>query len=72
MSCPLEEHGAGFRIARQPRFEYAGAIHHVISRRNGGDAVYDTAGDRESFIFRLGKVCNRPGWKVSAWVLSSA
>jgi putative transposase len=56
-------------MARQPRFEYAGAIYHVMARGNGGDEVFVTQDDRKAFLFRLGQVCESHGWKVHAWVL---
>lgn len=56
-------------MARQPRFEYPGAIYHVMARGNGGDEVFVTDDDRKAFLFRLGQVCASHGWKVHAWVL---
>lgn len=56
-------------MARQPRFEYPGAIYHVMARGNGGDSVFVTDDDRKAFLFRLGQVCTSHGWKVHAWVL---
>lgn len=56
-------------MARQPRFEYPGAVYHVMARGNGGDAVFVTDDDRKSFLFRLGQVCASHGCKVHAWVL---
>jgi REP element-mobilizing transposase RayT len=56
-------------MARQPRFEYPGAIYHVMARGNGGDDVFVTDDDRKAFLFRLGQVCASHGWKVHAWVI---
>ena len=56
-ACMFREHGTVFRMARQPRFEYAGAVYHVMARGNGGDDVFVTGDDRKSFLFRLGQVC---------------
>lgn len=56
-------------MARQPRFEYPGAVYHVMARGNGGDDVFVTDDDRKSFLFRLGQVCASHGWKIHAWVL---
>jgi REP element-mobilizing transposase RayT len=56
-------------MARQPRFQYAGALYHVMARGNGGDAVFVTDDDRKVFLHRLGQVCESHGWKVHAWVL---
>ena len=60
------ERGAVFRMTRQLRFEYPGAVYHVMARGNGGDDVFVTNDDRKSFLFRLGQVCASPGWKVHA------
>lgn len=57
------------RMARQPRFQYPGAVYHVMARGNGGDAVFVTDDDRKAFLHRLGQVCESHGWKVHAWVL---
>lgn len=56
-------------MARQPRFQYPGAVYHVMARGNGGDAVFVTDDDRKAFLHRLGQVCESHGWKVHAWVL---
>jgi hypothetical protein len=49
-------------MARQPRFEYPGAVYHVMARGNGGDAVFVNDDDRKSFLFRLGQVCASHGY----------
>src|ERR1035437_5634245 len=49
-------------MARQPRFEYPGAVYHVMARGNGGDAVFVNDDDRRSFLFRLGHVCASHGY----------
>ncbi len=56
-------------MARQPRFQYPGALYHVMARGNGGEAVFVTDDDRKAFLHRLGQVCESHGWKVHAWVL---
>ena len=56
-------------MARQPRFQYPGAVYHVMARGNGGDAVFVTDDDRKSFLHRLGQVCESHGWRIHAWVL---
>jgi len=56
-------------MARQPRFQYAGAVYHVMARGNGGDAVFVTDDDRKAFLHRLGQVCESHGWRIHAWVL---
>jgi REP element-mobilizing transposase RayT len=56
-------------MARPIRFQYPGAIYHVMARGDGGKAVFETDDDRKSFVFRLGQVCASHGWRVHAWVL---
>jgi len=43
-------------MARQPRFQYPGAVYHVMARGNGGDTVFVTEDDRKAFLHRLGQV----------------
>ena len=56
-------------MARPIRFQYPGAIYHVMARGDGGRTVFETEDDRKSFVFRLGQVCGSHGWRVHAWVL---
>lgn len=42
-------------MARQPRFQYPGALYHVMARGNGGEAVFVTDDDRKAFLHRLVK-----------------
>ena len=39
------------------------------TRGDGGKTVFETDEDRKGFPFRLGKICERHGWRVYAWVL---
>jgi putative transposase len=56
-------------MARPIRFQYPGAIYHVMARGDGGKTVFETDEDRKSFVFRLGQICGSHGWRVHAWVL---
>jgi len=56
-------------MARPIRFQYPGAIYHVMARGDGGKEVFETDDDRKAFVFRLGQVCESHGWRVHAWVL---
>ncbi|MEY3896664.1 MAG: hypothetical protein RLZZ214_2184 [Verrucomicrobiota bacterium] len=56
-------------MARPIRFQYPGAIYHVMARGDGGKTVFETDDDRKAFVFRLGQVCGSHGWRVHAWVL---
>lgn len=58
-------------MARPLRFQYPGAIYHVMARGDGGDAVFETEDDRRAFVFRLGEVCGSHGWRIHAYVLMS-
>ena len=56
-------------MARPSRFQYSGAIYHVMARGDGGRNVFETDDDRKAFLFRLGQVGGSHGWRVHAWVL---
>ncbi|MFH1970132.1 MAG: transposase [Verrucomicrobiota bacterium] len=56
-------------MPRKPRVEYAGAIYHVMSRGDRGEAIVKDDADRERFIKTLADVCGRTGWIVHAYVL---
>lgn len=56
-------------MARQPRFEYPGAVYHVMARGDGGKPLFLQEEDHESFLYWLEKICGSHGWRVHAWVL---
>ena len=56
-------------MARKPRIEFAGAVYHVISRGDRGEAIYQDDEDRRLFLQFLGEVCGRTGWLVHAFVV---
>jgi hypothetical protein len=57
---------------RRPlRFQYPGAVYHVMARGDGGDAVFETDDDRKAFLSRLGEVCGSHGWRIHVWLLMS-
>jgi len=56
-------------MARKPRIEFAGAVYHVISRGDRGEAIYQDDEDRRVFLQFLGGVCDRTGWLIHAFVL---
>ena len=56
-------------MARKPRIEFAGAVYHIISRGDRGEAIYEGDEDRERFLGGVGEVCERTGWKVHTFVL---
>ncbi|MFZ9936912.1 MAG: hypothetical protein ACO3JG_07600 [Luteolibacter sp.] len=50
------------------RFQYPGAIYHVMARGDGGKAILETD-DRLVFLKRLRETCASCGWRVHARVL---
>ncbi len=56
-------------MARQLRFQYAGAVYHVMARGDGGKLLFIQKEDYESFLYWLERVCGSHGWRVHAWVL---
>lgn len=45
------------RMARPLRFQYPGAIYHVMARGDGGKKIFETDDDRLVFLKRLEEVC---------------
>jgi putative transposase len=58
-------------VARKFRIEFPGACYHLINRGNYRSWIFESAGDRSSFLECLGTVCESKGWKVHAWCLMS-
>ncbi len=56
-------------MARSLRFQYPGAIYHVMARGDGGKTVFENNTDCEVFLGRLSEACGSCGWRVHAWVL---
>lgn len=56
-------------MARPLRFQYPGAMYHVMARGDGGKIVFQTDDDRLVFLKRLEETCGSCGWRVHAWVL---
>ena len=56
-------------MARPRRFQYPGALYHVMARGDGGKTVFETNDDHLVFLNRLGETCASCGWRVHAWVL---
>jgi len=56
-------------MARPLRFEYRGAVYHVMARGDGGKLLFIGREDHESFLYWLDRVCVSHGWRVHAWVL---
>jgi REP element-mobilizing transposase RayT len=56
-------------MARRPRVEFPGAIHHVTGRGNAGRRIYRRAADRERFLEMLAQVAQRRSWLCHAYCL---
>ena len=56
-------------MPRKPRVEYEGAIYHVMSRGNRGDAIFLNDKDCECFLDTLEEACTKTGWLIHAFVL---
>ena len=56
-------------MARPLRFQYPGAVYHVMARGDGGKRIFETEEDHAVFVARLGEACTSHGWRVQAWVL---
>lgn len=56
-------------MARQPRLEYAGALHHVMSRGNDGIPIFRDDADRVLFLEFLGEEVARSLWILHEYSL---
>jgi putative transposase len=56
-------------MAGQPRVEYAGALHHVMSRGNDGIPIFRDDEDRQLFLDLLAQEIVRSGWILHEYCL---
>ncbi len=56
-------------MARPLRFEYPGAMYHVIVRGNRRDTIFEDDEDRTRFLSDLERVAARYGWTILAYCL---
>lgn len=56
-------------MARKLRIQYAGAMYHVINRRNYRRDLFENAAEAQAFVETLKEAAGRMGWKVHAYVL---
>ncbi|MCB1123773.1 MAG: transposase [Verrucomicrobiae bacterium] len=56
-------------MSRRLRFEYPGAIYHVINRGNYRSWIFETEGARQAFEKALWETCSSAGWILHAWVV---
>jgi hypothetical protein len=53
-------------MARPLRFQYPGAVYHVMARGDGGKFIYESKDDSLPFLDWLGRVCESHGWRIHA------
>jgi putative transposase len=53
-------------MARSLRFQYPGAVYHVMARGDGGKRILETEEDHAVFVARLGEAGTRHGWRLHA------
>lgn len=56
-------------MSASPRFESAGAIHHVVNRGTRRAALFHDDCDRRFFLRRLITICDRRSWRCLAYCL---
>ena len=56
-------------MARPPRQELAGAVHHVIARGNAREALFRDDRDRRQYLRLLDETVQRAAWVVIAYCL---
>ena len=56
-------------MARRPREDDQGAIHHVIAKGSGGESIVRDDADREALIQRVGETAKRHRWLCLAYCL---
>jgi len=58
-------------MSRKLRFEYPGAIYHIINRGNYRSWIFESEGAKKSFEKTLFEACEYAGWKLHAYVVMS-
>jgi putative transposase len=56
-------------VPRQLRIDFAGAIHHVMSRGDRRENIYIDDVDRQDFLKTLAEACQKTDWQVHAYCL---
>jgi REP element-mobilizing transposase RayT len=56
-------------MARPPRQDIDGAVHHVYARGNAREAIYRTDTDRKVYLAFLARVIPRQGWRCLSYCL---
>ena len=56
-------------MARGLRFDFPGAVHHVMARGNNGRDIFDTADAGQRFLSILADTVERNGWQLYSYCL---
>jgi REP-associated tyrosine transposase len=56
-------------MPRAPRKRLEGRLFHVTTKGVAKARIFRDDEDRERFLWQLGEVSNRCGWRVVAWCL---
>ena len=56
-------------MPRQMRIDFPGAIHHVMSRGDRRENIYQDDVDRQDFLKTLAEACQKTDWQVHAYCL---
>ncbi len=56
-------------MSRKLRFEYSGAIYHILNRGNYRSWIFESEGAKKSFEKTLFEACEYAGWKLHAFVV---
>jgi REP element-mobilizing transposase RayT len=58
-------------MPRTMRVEYPGAIYHVMDRGDRREDIFVNDVDRQDFLKTLAEACQKTGWQVHAYCLST-
>src|SRR5436190_24121787 len=56
-------------MPRKLRIQYPGAMYHLMSRGDRGEAIFLDDVDRQDFIKTLAEACQKTDWRVHAYCL---
>ena len=56
-------------MARKLRFEFPGAIYHVLNRGDRKEPIFLADSDREQFLATLAEACRKTDWQVHTYCL---
>jgi REP element-mobilizing transposase RayT len=58
-------------MPRKLRFQYPGAMYHLMNRGDRRERIFTDEHDRRRFLQTLGQACEKTGWQVHAYCLMS-